>query len=583
MTLKTSHLLGTQTGYLFSKFSVLPFYCVINELSFIERTKRENMIFAGLWYGDSKPSMVTFLKPLSDTLSKLEEDGILVQPAEAASEPFVCKVLTIAGTCNLPAKALVLNSVRYSGKFGCQKCEQPGKTVKTGERGHVYAFPFQEMDPKGPPRMNEKFDDDAKIAYETKTTVRGVKGPCWLSQLKSYDLLRSTGVDYMHSVLLGVMRHLMVLWFSTEFSRQPFSMSKGTKEIDKRFQDISPPSSTRYPRSVASHKMFFKASEYQDILIFFGPVVFRCILATLYYNHFLLLSEAIFSLLMESISVQQIGHAEKLLWNFTSQIGHLYGERYQTANVHLLLHLADSVRALGPLWTHLCFHFEDKNGYLLRLIHGTQNIPMQMVHAVKLVQSVPAISQTIKPANAITDFYTRMTNDHSFGQENKDLSRKNLIGASSELQLEAVHLSAMEKHAGHRIHSKTVRTFHRAQVKRNGLTSRHYGKGKRRNNFTVVFCHETQIKYGQIEFFFTSEESSTKWALINEFESAGFSLLQDTVTNGTCFHVVPLLETSVNTVVVAPEHVLGKVVFLDLTSMPGIVFAAHFPNTLEKF
>ena len=44
------------------QFSVWPFYCVINELSFIERAERQNMIFAGLWYDDSKPYMVTFLK-----------------------------------------------------------------------------------------------------------------------------------------------------------------------------------------------------------------------------------------------------------------------------------------------------------------------------------------------------------------------------------------------------------------------------------------------------------------------------------------------------------------------------------------
>lgn len=55
------------------------------------------------------------------------------------------------------------------------------------------------------------------------------------------------------------------------------------------------------------------------------------------------------------------------------------------------------------------------------------------------------------------------------------------------------------------------------------------------------------------------------------------SLVHDSVTNGTCSHVVPLLETSVNTVV-SLDHTLGKV-FFDLTSMPGIVFAANFQNT----
>ena len=78
-------------------------------------------------------------------------------------------------------------------------------------------------------------------------------------------------------------------------------------------------------------------------------------------------------------------------------------------------------------------------------------------------------------------------------------------------------------------------------------------------------------------------ESDDKLALIDEFKRAGFSLLQDDVTHGTCFHVVPLLENATNTVVVALEHVISKVVFLDITSMPGIVFAAHYPNTLERF
>lgn len=118
-----------------SKFSLWPFYCVINELSFAERTKRENMIFAGLWFGDSKPSMLTFLKPLCEKRHSLEEHGVLVKHP---SEPFLCKVLTTAGTCDLHAKAMVLNTVQFNGNYGCKKCEQPGKTEKTGERGHVH-------------------------------------------------------------------------------------------------------------------------------------------------------------------------------------------------------------------------------------------------------------------------------------------------------------------------------------------------------------------------------------------------------------------------------------------------------------
>lgn len=65
------------------------------------------------------------------------------------------------------------------------------------------------------------------------------------------------------------------------------------------------------------------------------------------------------------------------------------GERYYTANVHMLLHFADSVRNLGPLWAHSAFPFEDTNGWLGDLFHGTRDphkqvnrVHMQHVHII---------------------------------------------------------------------------------------------------------------------------------------------------------------------------------------------------------
>ena len=46
-----------------SKFSIWPLYLIINELHFGKGTKRRNMFFAGLWFGDTKPFMLTFLQP----------------------------------------------------------------------------------------------------------------------------------------------------------------------------------------------------------------------------------------------------------------------------------------------------------------------------------------------------------------------------------------------------------------------------------------------------------------------------------------------------------------------------------------
>lgn len=395
------------------------------------------------------------------------------------------KPLPLQEPCNFPAKALVLNIVQFNGQFGCLKCEQPGQTVKTGERGHVHAFPFQKTDPKGPPRTHKGFVDNAKMAYDSNSIVRGVKGSSFLSRLKSYDLVLGTGIDYMHSVLLGVIRILMFLWFSTEFSRCAFSMVRSIREVDKRMKEIRPPFMIRFPRSVFSHRMFFKASEYRSILLFFGPVVFRGILAGLYYNHFLLLSEAIFILLMKSITPAQIDHAEKLLWNFCSQMSGLYVERYMTANMHLLVHLADSVRALGPLWTHSCFHFEDKNGYLLHLIHGTQNMPVQMVNAVKTIQSLPNIRQNIKLNTLATEFLARMTYGISY-QTSNIVNGVAMLGASFNRSLETDDMSLLEQFLGQGLHNNVVKAYNRAQIGKIVYTSKQYVKAKRRNNYTVI-------------------------------------------------------------------------------------------------
>ena len=49
-----------------------------------------------------------------------------------------------------------------------------------------------------------------------------------------------------------------------------------------------------------------------------------------------------------------------------------------TINVHSLLHICENVKSLGPLWSHSCFPFENMNGYLKSLFHGSQQIDKQV-------------------------------------------------------------------------------------------------------------------------------------------------------------------------------------------------------------
>ena len=49
-----------------------PLYLVINELDYRKRLSRENMLFTGLWFGEKKPAMWTFLTPCMKALKELE-------------------------------------------------------------------------------------------------------------------------------------------------------------------------------------------------------------------------------------------------------------------------------------------------------------------------------------------------------------------------------------------------------------------------------------------------------------------------------------------------------------------------------
>ena len=154
----------------------------------------------------------------------------------------------------------------------------------------------------------------------------------------------------MHCVLLGVVKTLMKLWFSSSFNKEQFNISKNLPEVDKLLKNIHPPNITcRAPRSTEDHFKCFKASELRSFLLFYGSVIIKGTLPSPYYEHFFMLSEAIYLLLPPEITEQHLQQASALLTIFCANIKLLYGARYELANCHRLLHLVESVRQLGLL------------------------------------------------------------------------------------------------------------------------------------------------------------------------------------------------------------------------------------------
>lgn len=100
------------------------------------------------------------------------------------------KVLLLATTCDLPARAAVLNFTQFNGFYGCCRCKQKGnrlvsmlfkvmpynfillgKSVKCESGGTVRVYPYDESDPTGPKRTHEETLEHAKKAVESGSAV----------------------------------------------------------------------------------------------------------------------------------------------------------------------------------------------------------------------------------------------------------------------------------------------------------------------------------------------------------------------------------------------------------------------------
>ncbi len=369
-----------------SNFSIWPLFFVINELPYTLRMKMKNSILAGLWFGSGKPNMQVFLRPFSNVLRKMETEGV----AWHVERSFTAKVVLIAGTCDLPAKSLVQNFKQFNGFYGCGKCLQPGSTHVLGPNRRTHVYLYQAQNPCGPPRTKEQTSNDLQWVNENGRDKHGVLGSSWFHCLQYLDLIKGTGIDYMHGCLLGVTRHLLSLWLNPEHNKESFYIGNLIAVLNRRLLSVQPPSEiSRSPRSLTDRK-HWKASEYRAFLFYYSSPVLFGLLPLQYYQHFALFAIAVRLLVSESISKTDLEKARLYLDLFCKKHGEYYGDRYMGINIHSLLHLSSTVEELGPLWAYSCFSFEGFNGILMKQIHGTQGIGLQCMRTYSITQAFPS-------------------------------------------------------------------------------------------------------------------------------------------------------------------------------------------------
>jgi hypothetical protein len=356
-----------------SKFSVWPLLLSINELNYNEKAK--HIVICCLWFGNEKPNVDTFLEPFIIQARRLSKKGF--QWKDSSGRNHISKVAFPLLVADAPARAMLTNFMQYNGSYGCGFCEHEGKRVAKGD-GTVQVYPL--VHPLPPNRSHEKSYEQAQTATLSLTQhVGGVKGMSLLYLLPFFDVIKGVVPDYMHCILLGIVKQFLNLWLTS--TNEPFHIKNG-KLIDEIILTACPPDEIRRVLRSLDHRLIWKASEFRVWLLFYSPVVLRHLLPHKYYKHWLILVKGMHMLLKKNISREDVEVVRKLFFKFVSQVELLYGEEQVSYNVHLLQHVVDSVTYWGCPWAYSAFMYEDIGGTLKYACHGTTQIGKQIFSSV---------------------------------------------------------------------------------------------------------------------------------------------------------------------------------------------------------
>lgn len=140
-----------------------------------------------------------------------------------------------------------------------------------------------------------------------------------MAALKGFDLVKGVAIDYMHNVLIGVVKALQDKWFHGD-KHSPYYIGKKARLVDKGLLNFQVPDViTRKPRTVTESGNW-KATERKSWLLHYSLPVLRDVLKPIYCTHFALLATAIAILTAEVITPDDLEKAKLLLVDFCKYV-----------------------------------------------------------------------------------------------------------------------------------------------------------------------------------------------------------------------------------------------------------------------
>ena len=194
----------------------------------------------------------------------------------------------------------------------------------------------------------------------------------------------------------------------------------------------------------------------------------------------------------------------------------MYGEKYMTINIHYLLNLSSDVQNLGPLWAHSCFLFENLNGELKHMFHGSRYIDTQILNALCVAQQLPKLLTDIRniPAKMFVSQLSRLGIRYCMPQK-RDMLMLNFLGKQ--------YSQIVEASISRKLPNNQLQFYRRIRLHGQMIHSMAYEKDLTDNSYTVKYLDTAkQIQFGFVCWF--AESVSNKQALIKRLSKSQLNL-----------------------------------------------------------
>ena len=249
----------------------------------------------------------------------------------------------------------------------------------------------------------------------------------------------------------------------------------------------------------------WKSSEIKNFLFYQLLPVFINILPSWYFYRLAAYVIAI-RILYEPIKTNKdLENAEEIIKKYINSLDDTFNEYSYSYTVHAHLHLADQVRAHGPLQCHSQFCFEGALFNLKKMLHGTKGFVNQISNQIFIYKQLPTlITQHTFNNDLLSQFVCKKMKVINSGKERLigTIKKKKLSNEIKNMLENNFNLKCNDAVVSDRIFLNN-KTFHSLSYSRRGD----------RNSYSISCKTNDSIKYANIEYFL--EINNKFYALIN--------------------------------------------------------------------